>query len=151
MKQSDIISAFINELLEERDGKIEIRRNELAQHFNVAPSQINYVISSRFSPEHGYVIESRRGGGGYIRICRVSYDSKNIQIMHIVNSVGKTLTRLEAALFLKNMEEYGYISEESHRLIMAATSDASLYPVPTDRRDEARASILKNMLTSLQQ
>ena len=70
MKSSDIISAFIKQLLEQSDGIVELQRNELAQHFNVVPSQISYVITSRFTPEHGYITESRRGGGGCIRIRR---------------------------------------------------------------------------------
>ena len=64
MRSSDIITAFIMEMLESEGGELELKRNELAQHFNVVPSQINYVISSRFTPEMGYLIESKRGGGG---------------------------------------------------------------------------------------
>ncbi|PWM46814.1 MAG: CtsR family transcriptional regulator [Clostridiales bacterium] len=149
MKQSDIISAFIKDLLESQNGIIELGRNELAQRFNVVPSQINYVITSRFTPEHGYIIESRRGGGGYIRIRQVEYSDKNAQIMHIINSIGKTLTNLDAALFLKNMEDNGYITLQTHRLIRAATSDNALSVVSPSERDEVRASILKNILLVL--
>ena len=118
MKQSDLISAFIKELLEAQNGDVELGRNELAQRFNVVPSQINYVITSRFTPEHGYIIESRRGGGGYIRIHRVEYSDKNARIMHIINSIGKTLSNMDAALFLKNMEdnEYIYIGAPSRKI-----------------------------------
>ena len=67
---SDSIERFIKELMEE-GSQIEVRRNELAQHFGCAPSQINYVLATRFSVDHGYIIESRRGGGGYVRIVRM--------------------------------------------------------------------------------
>ena len=86
MKMSDVIENFIRELFE-NESSIELKRNELAGYFNCVPSQINYVISSRFTPEHGYIVESRRGGGGYIKITRVSFD-KPSAIMHTVNHVG---------------------------------------------------------------
>lgn len=149
MKSSDIISAFINELLEEQGGKVELQRNELAQHFNVVPSQISYVITSRFTPEQGYVTESRRGGGGCIKIRRVEYTDKNAKIMHIVNSIGKEINMFDAGLFLKNMEEYGYISPQAHIIIRAAVSNNALSAVPTELRDAVRASILKNCLLSI--
>ncbi len=149
MKQSDLISAFIKELLEAQNGDVELGRNELAQRFNVVPSQINYVITSRFTPEHGYIIESRRGGGGYIRIHRVEYSDKNARIMHIINSIGKTLSNMDAALFLKNMEDNEYISPQAHKIIRAAVSDNALSVVSPSERDEARASILKNILLVL--
>ena len=71
MRISDSIADFISELLR-REGEVELQRNLLADQFNCVPSQINYVITTRFTPEHGYVVESRRGGGGYIRITRLA-------------------------------------------------------------------------------
>ena len=146
LKSSDIITAFILKMLEESDGSLELQRNELAQKFNVVPSQINYVMTSRFTPEQGYVIESKRGGGGYIRIHRVQYD-KCEHIMHIVNSIGKSINEFNAILFLKNMVEYGYISNETHFLMRIAISDKTYSTIPPDMKDELRAAILKNMLT----
>ncbi|MGZ7238419.1 CtsR family transcriptional regulator, partial [Streptococcus pyogenes] len=73
------------------DGETEIRRNELSQCLGCVPSQINYVISSRFTPEQGYIVESRRGGGGYIKITRKKYDSKTAVLMHVVNSIGNSI------------------------------------------------------------
>lgn len=86
MNMSNEIANMILRMLE-NDGFTEIQRNELAQTIGCVPSQINYVISSRFTPEHGYIVESRRGGGGYVRISRVSYD-KGSALMHVVNSIG---------------------------------------------------------------
>ena len=103
MKTSDLISAFIKQLLEQQGGNVELRRNELAQQFDVVPSQVSYVITSRFTPEHGYVTESHRGGGGYIRIRQVEYNDGNARIMHIVNSIGKSVNMFDTELFLKNM------------------------------------------------
>ena len=68
---SDCIEDFIKTLMEDETHEIELRRNELAEHFQCAPSQINYVLATRFSVDHGYIIESRRGGGGFVRIVRI--------------------------------------------------------------------------------
>lgn len=148
MKSSDLIAAFLIDALERGDGALELQRNELAQQFNVVPSQINYVISSRFTPERGYIIESRRGGGGYIRIRRVRGD-KRTHIMHVVNAVGKNINCFNADLFLKNMADYGYLSEEQIRLVRAALSDNALSSLPPAVRDFVRADIFKYMLISI--
>ena len=83
---SDMIAGFIQAELEAADGVLELQRSDLAQRFNCVPSQINYVMSTRFSPERGYIVESRRGGGGYIRISRVRMDRQTL-LMHVINSV----------------------------------------------------------------
>ncbi|MBE6891002.1 MAG: CtsR family transcriptional regulator [Ruminococcaceae bacterium] len=145
MRASDIISAFIMEMLEEANGEVELKRNELAQQFNVVPSQINYVISSRFTPEQGFRIESRRGGGGYIRICRINSD-RSAQLMHIINSIGASLSAFDAQVFLKNMYDYGYIDEKVFSLVSAAVSDNTLTEIPQPQRDRIRATLAKALL-----
>ena len=145
MRASDIISAFIMELLEEANGEVELKRNELAQQFNVVPSQINYVISSRFTPEQGFRIESRRGGGGYIRICRINSD-RSTQLMHIINSIGGSLSAFDAQVFLKNMCDYGYIDEKVYNLVSAAVSDNTLSEISQPQRDRIRATLAKALL-----
>lgn len=148
MKSSDLIAAFLLDSLEKADGLLELQRNELAQQFHVVPSQINYVISSRFTPEHGYIIESRRGGGGYIRIRRVK-QGKSEYIMHVVNAVGKSLNAREAEAFLRNMADYAYIPPQMFRVMNAALSDNALAALPPVQRDAVRAEILKHMLLSI--
>lgn len=145
MRASDIISAFIMSMLEEEDGEVELKRNELAQKFNVVPSQINYVIASRFTPEQGYRIESRRGGGGYIRIYRINSD-KSTQLMHIINSIGQSLGAFDAQVFLKNMYDYGYIDETVYNLVKTAVSDNTLSEIEQPLRDRVRACIAKALL-----
>ncbi len=145
MRASDIISAFIMEMLEEANGEVELKRNELAQQFNVVPSQINYVISSRFTPEQGFRIESRRGGGGYIRICRINSD-RSAQLMHIINSIGASLSAFDAQVFLKNMYDYGYIDEKVFSLVSAAVSDNTLTEIPQPQRDRIRATLAKALI-----
>ncbi|MBQ7014779.1 MAG: CtsR family transcriptional regulator [Clostridia bacterium] len=145
MRASDIISAFIMEMLEDANGEVELKRNELAQQFNVVPSQINYVISSRFTPEQGFRIESRRGGGGYIRICRINSD-RSTQLMHIINSIGSSLSAFDAQVFLKNMFDYGYIDEKVFNLVSAAVSDNTLSEIQQPQRDRIRAKLAKALL-----
>ena len=146
MGTTDIIARFILDMLEESEGSAELQRSSLAERFNCVPSQINYVISTRFSPERGYVVESRRGGGGYIRIRRVATSSPRQLIMHTVNSIGEELDLQTAAAFLSNAIHQQALSEREARLILAALGDNALRPVPRPYRDTLRASLIKHML-----
>ena len=147
MRISDVIEQFIAQMMNDGGGEIEIRRNELAEHFNCVPSQINYVISTRFAPEKGYIVESRRGGGGSIRIRRISA-TKSGFFMHVVNSVGDSLNQLSAQILIKNIYESGYVTKNEAELMLAATNDKSI-PVSQPVKDNLRALIFKNMLLKL--
>lgn len=142
---SDHVAEYILRLLREENGTAEIQRNELAGLIGCVPSQINYVITSRFTPEQGYIVESRRGGGGYIRITRRSI-SKSDMVMHIVNSIGDTLDTASERAMLHNMLDSGVIDEKTARVISVATSEQTLSSVPKELRDETRASIFKSIL-----
>ena len=144
MGMSDLIAGFISEALSD-DGTAELQRSELANRFGCVPSQINYVISTRFSPEHGYVVESRRGGGGYIRIRRVSTDPK-LLYMHTINSIGDAIDLRSASAFLSNLIGAGVLSKGDASLMMVAIGDNALRPAPPAARDTLRASILKQLL-----
>ena len=145
---SDLIAGFINEILSEADGTAELQRSELANRFNCVPSQINYVISTRFSPERGYIVESRRGGGGYIRITRVKADPKRL-IMHTVNSVGDTIDYNTVAALVSNLLESNAVSAQVARVILAGVGNNALRPVEPGQRNAARASIFKHMLINI--
>jgi len=146
---SDIIESFIKEMMDDMDGSIEIQRNELANRFNCVPSQINYVISTRFSNDKGYYVESRRGGGGYISIKRLNIDSVGEYLMHIITSIGDKLSQHTCEIFVQNFMDYDIINEQEAGLMKAATSDKALAAVSPESRDEIRMTILKNMLMSL--
>jgi len=148
MKMSDIVAQYIMRMLDETDGNAEIQRNELANTLGCVPSQINYVITSRFTPEQGYIVESRRGGGGYIRITRVTTD-RRVAIMHIVNSIGSRISSASAAAILSNMSDRDMISEYERILISSALSDKAYSSIPQESRDILRAAIMKNMLITL--
>jgi transcriptional regulator CtsR len=144
MATSDLIARFIMEELDSQ-GFAELQRASLAERFSCVPSQINYVLSTRFSPERGFVVESRRGGGGYIRIRRVQLTPGQL-VMHIVNSVGDSLDTATAEAFVSNALSMDVLDRQSARLILASVSDAALRPVPRQYRDAVRASIFKQML-----
>ena len=148
MRLSDVIADEINRMLDESgDGSAEIKRNELASHIGCVPSQINYVISSRFVPEQGYIVESRRGGGGFIKITRVHLD-KSSAIMHIVNIIGKELDDNTARVILDNCRRGGLLTDAAARLIYPALSSLVMSNVPVGLRDALRAAAVKQMLLS---
>lgn len=144
---SDTIAEFINEMLKE-DSTAELQRTDLASRFGCVPSQINYVISTRFSPERGYIVESRRGGGGYIRIRRVQMDPKQL-MMHTLNAIGNEIDFRSAQALLSNAVSSGAMSEAAARLMLSAISDIALKPIEPAGRDTVRASILKQMILRL--
>lgn len=148
MRMSDIVAQYILEMIDSSDGNAEIQRNELAQSLGCVPSQINYVITSRFTPEQGYIVESRRGGGGYIRITRIN-TSASSALMHIVNSVGNRMDKVTAEIMINNMQGRSIINKETAGLLAAAMSERSYLSVPQQYRDYLRASIFKNMLLTL--
>ena len=145
---SDHIAEFIYEMLDSENGCAELQRISIANQFNCVPSQINYVISTRFSPERGFIVESRRGGGGYIRIRRVRQDP-GMLVMHTVNAVGDEITFSLVKAFLANLLDAGAVGEQSARLIEAAVAAPTLKVVPPPLRDTLRASIFKQMLVQI--
>ena len=144
---SSIIEIFIKDLLEEANGEIEIQRNQLAEQFNCAPSQINYVLTTRFPSFKGYYIESRRGGGGYIRIVKVGIkDYKDINNI-IVDTIGASISTSKSRQILESLKDEGLITERERDIINAAISDRTINKV--EKNNEIRADILKNILLVL--
>jgi len=148
MRMSDIIEEFIKDLFNDENEAIEIQRNELAEHFNCVPSQINYVISTRFKPSQGYYVESRRGGGGHITIKKVN-NTKDDYIMHIINNIGQNLTSNEVDILISDFLSYNIIEKTEAKLLKVATSD-NVLGLPKNIKDEVRARIFKNMLLNIE-
>ena len=143
---SDLIASFLQESLEEAEnGVLEVQRSDLAQRFNCVPSQINYVMSTRFSPERGYIVESRRGGNGYIRITRVQIDHQTL-LLHVINSLGDEVDMPSARAILSNLVQSGALEENMGRALLTAVGDKALAAVPKEKRDCVRAAILKQVL-----
>lgn len=145
MKISDTIENFIRELFDDEQS-IELKRNELASYFNCVPSQINYVISTRFTTERGYIVESRRGGGGHIRITRIAME-KNDTIRHVVNSIGPTIDVMTAEAIINTLFVSEVINSDQAKLMLAACSNNALSPIADGiLKNQVRATIFKNML-----
>ncbi|MBP3501569.1 MAG: CtsR family transcriptional regulator [Clostridiales bacterium] len=142
---SDVIAGFIQQELEEMGGVLELQRSDLAQRFNCVPSQINYVMSTRFSPERGYIVESRRGGNGYIRITRVRVDRQTL-LMHVINSVGETLDMASARAMITNLVESEALDLAVGRALLVSMDDKTLRAVPQEARNTVRADLLKQVL-----
>ena len=146
---NDMIADMILDMFGDGNSSVQIQRNDLANRLGCVPSQINYVITSRFTPEAGYRIESRRGGGGYIRISRVKMD-RGTAMMHIINSVGATLDKATAEVMLNNMLQRNMLQLQSAKIIAAALSDRTLSQVEQEKRDTVRADLFKNMLLTIE-
>lgn len=147
MRVSDVIEEFIKDLFTNENDYIEIQRNELAERFNCVPSQINYVIATRFKPSQGYYVESRRGGGGYISIKKINITKSNY-LMHIIASLEDHISNQEVDIFISNFLSYGIINKTEAKLLKVATSDKIL-TIEQPLRDSIRAKIFKNMLLNL--
>ena len=140
-----MIANLIMQMLDEDNGIAEIQRNELAEQIGCVPSQINYVITSRFSPEQGYIVESRRGGGGYIKITRVSLD-RRAALMHVVNNIGPELDEKTCRAHIYNLKYQDLLPDECAEMMLAAVSDNCYRDIPPNYRDRLRAAIFKQML-----
>ena len=147
MRLSDAIEQFIKTMLTQEAPEVELKRNELAEYFNCAPSQINYVLATRFTPDHGYIIESRRGGGGYIRIFRMAQDTSE-QLIYLLNQrVGDSIDALAASHLVQQLREREVVTDGEAAMMNAALSSQALsLPLSAEMKDALRARILKNML-----
>ena len=130
---TDMIAGFIQEALDDAGGVLEMQRGDLAQ---------------RFSPEHGYIVESRRGGGGYIRITRVHVDRQTL-MMHVINSIGSEIDPASARAILSNLVQSEAIPAQTGKLLVSLLSDTALRSVPKDQRSVLRADLLKQALIHL--
>lgn len=146
---SDIIESFIKDMMKDsEDLEIEIQRNELANYFSCAPSQINYVLTTRFTTEHGYIVESRRGGGGYIKIRKVEVTTDDSYMDLLNEKIGNSITYDNSIKIVENLLENGIITSREANIIKAALNDRSLNK-NYDYKNYIRADILKNIMLSL--
>ena len=144
MRISNLIEDFIKQSLKQ-SGETELQRNVLAVQLGCVPSQINYVLATRFSPERGYVVESRRGGGGYIKVTQVRPGDGNY-VMHCLNVIGESISQSDAKAFVVNFLDYGIITQKEAKLIISAISSL---PLPQPEQNTVRAVLLKNILLNL--
>lgn len=149
------IERYINDLFDEvEEHSVSLRRKELAEIFGCVPSQINYVLRSRFTPERGYLVESQRGGHGYIKILRITYNLPEEKISHIEDIVGETISEQEARRLLATLQERGILEPRERLLIEVALRHAeelgsSEFDISPYKRSFIQAELLKRMLRSL--
>ncbi|MBP1949976.1 MULTISPECIES: CtsR family transcriptional regulator [Virgibacillus] len=146
---SDIIEQHLKKILEAaRQDAIEIKRSEIADQFHCVPSQINYVINTRFTVEKGYIVESKRGGGGYIRIIRIQHQDKSELIDDIIEMINPQVTQQAALDILERLLEEEIVTKREAKIILSAIGRNTLaFQLPL--RDEVRARVLTSMLSTL--
>ena len=148
MALSDNIAKIIEEMLENGGGSAEVRRSDLAARLGCVPRQVTYVITSRFTPERGYITESRRGGGGYIRIARVSM-GKNEYLMHFFHAVGDSLDERDAVVLVRNLRDRGIIDTVTAEVMAASMAERALARIEPKGRSAVRADIMRHILLTL--
>ncbi len=145
---TDSIESFIKSLLEEGQEQVDVQRNELAQYFRCAPSQITYVLSTRFTPDHGYVIESRRGGGGYIRIVRLR-ESPGSNLLYLINKrIGSAISKQDCDAIISQLNDNDVITDNEAGLMRSAVSNDAIN-LPIAFKDALRAGVLRAMLLQI--
>ncbi|MBM7716897.1 transcriptional regulator CtsR [Bacillus thermophilus] len=146
---SDIIEEYLKKVLELSEGEIvEIKRSEVADKFQCVPSQINYVINTRFTMERGYMVESKRGGGGYIRISRVKIHNQAHLIDQLKVLIGKKISQTRAEDVIMRLLEEKILNEREAKLMLNVI-DRTVLHIDLPERDELRARMLKAMLLSI--
>jgi len=145
---SDLIEKFISDMIEESKGVVEIQRNEMANYFDCAPSQINYVLMTRFTTERGYFIESRRGGGGCIKITRIDIDKDDYLMNMLSTSIGDSINKEGAFALAEALYKQKLIDRNTVNILKAATDDSTLSKVGKPYRDNLRAEILKAVIVA---
>lgn len=149
-KLSDLIENFIKQMLEVNDDNcVVIQRNELANYFNCAPSQINYVLETRFTYEKGYYIESRRGGGGYVRIFKAGVDEDHYLSRMLSQKMGDSMGQQVAYAYIDGLREQNIIDEKSHNILKNIVADKTLMDIEEPMRNKVRADIIKSIFLTL--
>jgi len=150
VKKSEEIEEFLKDMLKQTgNNMIEIQRNILAQQFDCAPSQITYVLTTRFKDNKGYIVESRRGGGGSIKIFELKMKGdKQIDDL-ITRSIGDSLTKFKAYDILNHLFSKNIITERESQIIKRAISDRALSLIPSENKNPVRAKILKESLLAV--
>ena len=146
MKMSDMIADMILDMFDDNTPTVQIQRNDLANRLGCVPSQINYVITSRFTPEAGYRIESRRGGGGYILITRAK--SKDNAVMSLINSIGDSIDERTARAHIYNLNYQQVIDNKSAKIMLSTLADVNFKGIEKEQANMLRAVLLKKMLIS---
>lgn len=146
---SEQIAKLIEDMLEENGGELELQRNKLANTVGCVPSQINYVITSRFNTSRGYIVESRRGGGGFVKITKISFDGTDAMLMHMLAAIGDSVDLMSSKAMLISLYDNSIITEKELKYIYSAISDSALCLCAPAEKDRMRAGILKSVILTI--
>ena len=138
---SDHIEAYIKAILDQ-SGIVELQRSQLADTFQVVPSQINYVIKTRFTESRGYLVESKRGGGGYIRIGRIEFSNHHEMLRDLLYSVGEEVSLVIFEDVLRLLFEQDLVTRQEMNLLLAMATDRVL----GEDANLIRADMLRQLL-----
>ena len=144
---SDMIEEYLKGALKE-EGRVEIQRNEIAELFDCVPSQINYVINSRFTIQHGYSVESKRGGGGYIRIIKVQMNDNAESLEQMDELIGESLSEKESEIIINTLYQNDLVTAREGQIMLAAMEEAN-YQANKENTDQSRAKVLSSMVKLL--
>jgi transcriptional regulator of stress and heat shock response len=146
---SDIIEQYLKQVFDGNENNVvEIKRSEVADRFDCVPSQINYVINTRFTLERGYLVESKRGGGGYIRIIKVKLHEDIHVIDQMLQLIDKHIPQSSAEDIIRRLMEEKLVTKREAKLMLSVL-DRSVIMIDLPYRDELRSRMLKAMLKSL--
>lgn len=145
---ADYIEQYLRDQVESNGGMLELQRADLAERFRCVPSQINYVLATRFTPERGYVVESRRGGGGYIRIVRLRVQEHEEVHRMVAERIGAYISQDAAGHIIARLKEDGRLSDREAALMDAAMNRDTI-GLPLPERDVVRANLLRSMLVAI--
>lgn len=145
---SDIIERYLKEILADSE-EVEIRRSEIADQFDVVPSQINYVIKTRFTIQNGYLVESKRGGGGYIRIEKVKLLDDIDVLDSLIRVIGDSINERDAISILSSLYEDAVLSKREANLLAATIAKSTLNIGDRKLEDQSRAKIIIGVLNHL--
>ena len=145
----DVIEEMIKQMVDDNNGSCTINRSQLAERANCVPSQVTYVLTTRFSSGNGYIVESRRGGGGQITITRAQHVTSDDYLHQMLESVGNDMTQQQAKNLLGSAVSCGVISPKTGALIMSVVSDRALSKIDPDIRSVVRADIMRNAILAL--
>ena len=145
---SDIIESYLKEILAD-SKQIEIKRSEIAEQFDVVPSQINYVIKTRFNIQNGYLVESKRGGGGYIRIAQVNLINNVNVIDDLIDYIGDHINARKGLQIIQSLYEDKVLTKKEANLILAAIDSNTLSFADKKIEDQVRARVLISILNRL--
>ena len=149
------IEEYISSLFEQSEkNEVLLRRKDIAEMFGCVPSQINYVLRSRFAPEHGFLVQSQRGGHGYIRILQLRFENCDEKVDHLIDLIDIAISEQESRRLLVNFQKRGWLSPRERLLVEVSLRNQeeqgrTLFDLPPYKRDTMRADLLKKMLVSL--